>query len=44
MAADVVTTEGDPSGSPAYRRRLVATLAARELARAYAASQHRRTP
>ena len=35
MAADVVTTGGDSSGSPAYRRRLVRTLAARELARAY---------
>ncbi|SJM51131.1 Carbon monoxide dehydrogenase medium chain [Actinomycetales bacterium JB111] len=43
MAADVVTTEGDPSGSPAYRRRLIATLAARELVRAYVASQSRRT-
>ena len=35
MAADVVTTGGDSNGSPAYRRRLIRTLAARTLARAY---------
>lgn len=35
MATDVVTTGGDSNGSPAYRRRLVRTLAARTLARAY---------
>lgn len=38
MAGDVVTTAGDPHGSPAYRRRLVRVLAARELARAYRSS------
>ena len=38
MADDVVTTAGDAHGSPAYRRRLVRVLAARELARAYRSS------
>lgn len=38
MAEDVVTTGGDSSGSPAYRRRLVGALGARELARAYRSS------
>ncbi|MEX2626295.1 MAG: FAD binding domain-containing protein [Ilumatobacteraceae bacterium] len=35
LATDVVDTAGDAHGSPGYRRRLVAGLAARELARAY---------
>lgn len=35
FADDVVTTGGDSSASPAYRRRLIRVLAARELARAY---------
>ena len=38
MADDVVTTGGDSSASPAYRRRLVRALAARQLARAYRSS------
>lgn len=38
MAEDVVTTTGDSHGSPAYRKRLVRVLAARELARAYRSS------
>jgi len=38
MADDVVTTGGDSHGSPAYRRRLVRALGARELARAYRSS------
>jgi 2-furoyl-CoA dehydrogenase FAD binding subunit len=38
MAEDVVTTAGDSHGTPAYRRRLVRVLAARELARAYRSS------
>jgi 2-furoyl-CoA dehydrogenase FAD binding subunit len=41
LADDVVRTSGDAHGSPAYRRRVVAALAARELARAHA--QARRT-
>ncbi|EQD75049.1 molybdopterin dehydrogenase FAD-binding protein, partial [mine drainage metagenome] len=36
FAADVVDTVGDVSGSTAYRRRLISTLARSELARAYA--------
>ncbi|GAB3464501.1 xanthine dehydrogenase family protein subunit M [Streptomonospora sediminis] len=35
LAADVVDTAGDSHGSPGYRKRLFATLAARELVRAY---------
>jgi carbon-monoxide dehydrogenase medium subunit len=35
LAADVVNTVGDAHGSTGYRRRLVATLAAREISRAY---------
>jgi carbon-monoxide dehydrogenase medium subunit len=38
LAKDLVDTAGDVHGSPAYRRRLVAALAARELAKAYAAA------
>lgn len=36
FAAQVVDTVGDISGSTGYRRRLISTLAGRELARAYA--------
>ncbi|GAA1162997.1 FAD binding domain-containing protein [Nocardioides aquiterrae] len=36
VALDVVDTGGDSHASPAYRRRLVAALLAREIARAYA--------
>lgn len=35
MADQVVTTGGDSSGSPAYRRRLIRALTARELSRAH---------
>jgi carbon-monoxide dehydrogenase medium subunit len=35
LADEIVQTGGDSHGSTGYRRRLVATLAARELARAY---------
>jgi carbon-monoxide dehydrogenase medium subunit len=38
LAQDLVDTAGDVHGSPAYRRRLVAALAARELAKAYPAA------
>jgi carbon-monoxide dehydrogenase medium subunit len=39
LAGDLVDTEGDPHGSPAYRKSLVAALAARELARATEAAK-----
>jgi 2-furoyl-CoA dehydrogenase FAD binding subunit len=39
LAEELVDTEGDAHGSPGYRRRLVAALAARELARAYASAR-----
>jgi aerobic-type carbon monoxide dehydrogenase small subunit (CoxS/CutS family)/CO/xanthine dehydrogenase FAD-binding subunit/carbon monoxide dehydrogenase subunit G len=35
LVVDMVDTEGDAHGSPSYRRRLLAVLAARELARAH---------
>ncbi|WP_433559962.1 FAD binding domain-containing protein [Pseudonocardia xinjiangensis] len=35
LAAEMVDTAGDAHGSPGYRRRLLAVLAARELARAH---------
>jgi 2-furoyl-CoA dehydrogenase FAD binding subunit len=38
LAAELVDTAGDAHASAGYRRRLVAALAARELAKAYAAS------
>ncbi|MBB2891042.1 FAD binding domain-containing protein [Flexivirga oryzae] len=43
LADEVVTTEGDSSGSPAYRRRLISALGARELARAFNSSMERST-
>ena len=39
LAAELVDTAGDAHGSQAYRRRLFSVLAARELVRAYQASQ-----
>jgi 2-furoyl-CoA dehydrogenase FAD binding subunit len=38
LAVELVDTAGDVHGSPAYRRRLVAALAARELAKAHVAA------
>ena len=40
LADDVVHTGGDTHGSTGYRRRLITTLSARELARAYGRAQH----
>lgn len=40
LAEEVVTTGGDNAGSPAYRRRLIRALAARELARAHRAGSN----
>jgi carbon-monoxide dehydrogenase medium subunit len=43
LAEEIVDTAGDAHGSPGYRRRLVAALATRELASAYASAtgEHR---
>ena len=43
LARDAVDTSGDAHGSPGYRRRLFAVLAARELARAYRRSTEGRS-
>jgi carbon-monoxide dehydrogenase medium subunit len=42
VAGDVVDTGGDSHASPAYRRRLISALAAREVSRAYVSARRSR--